>query len=452
MAGRKKIERKPLPKGIPSHEEVSTRKWGIREPEKKKEERKVDPRHFSVVGVDGKGGFKFPSESPQETTKQKLIKEEFDPHSKEGSLFMVSAVDMHAIYAREQRERQEGRGAGMHPEEVTAEDREAVRQMFTDAMEQVMDGVNMFGGMRELRGSVLGSGSLGAINISAFSKFEEVVLADVQSMLSQRAVQEQAGDDWALQHKFQFYREDVTGLIPSFRWRCENLFGVADNEDEAMDLLQGFFRKGVIPEHMQHTTIGNTTMRYVPRSDVIVINQLLHELAPLFVTHLSKELHRLKSQKWASAGADMYRKLGHAGTEVLQTITSYLIDRIVRLISWKKTRTVIFIVSLGRQVEVRQKEGDDAFKMVKRRDHSDHVWIERLLKAKVGDPRLVYENSANWTSARWTRGETKFWREEEIHLTGIAFGHDPSEKDWLSSMFGGGYNPFGGEHIWKDEL
>lgn len=419
-------------------------------------ERKDKPvPHFKDVGPerllnkDSKPKFEIPKD-PREEKKKLLINEEFDPLSKEGSLFMVSAVDMHAIFARDQREQQEGRGMGMQAEEVTPEDRVAVRQMFTEAMEQVMGDFNKFGGMRELRGSVLGSGSLGAINISAFKDFEEVVLADVQSSISQRAVQEQAGDDWGTTRKFHYYREDVTGLIPSFRWRCENLFGVAKDESESNELLANFFRKGIIPQHMKYTTLGNTTLRYVPRSDVIVINQLFHELAPLFVTHLSKELTRLKSEKWANPGSGLYRKLGDAAGQGMNTITSYLVDRIIRLIAWKKTRTVIFIVSLGRQVEYRKKEADaEPFKMVKRRGPSDHMWIDRFLQA---DGEKVYEGSAEWTAARWKRGGTSYWREEEIHLTGIAFGNDPPEKEWMSMLFKGGYNPFGGEGIYKDTL
>eukprot|EP01065_Artemidia_motanka_P001898 TRINITY_DN10884_c1_g1_i1.p1 TRINITY_DN10884_c1_g1~~TRINITY_DN10884_c1_g1_i1.p1 ORF type:complete len:501 (+),score=160.49 TRINITY_DN10884_c1_g1_i1:64-1566(+) len=390
---------------------------------------------------------------PNKALKMRLIHEEFDPTSREGALFQISGIDMHAGVARTQRERQEGRSSGQSGELADPADKSAVREMFARNMEKLMEGVDDYSGMRELRASILGSGNMEAIDTGAFRKFEEVVCADVQHSISQQGVGRQTGEDWDLHRRFTYYREDVTGLIPSFRWRCENLFGVADDPEEAYQLLRDYFTGDkFLPEHLKYTKLHNATMRYVPRSDVIVINLLLQEIGVLFVNHLASELDRLKSHRWPGAGSDIYRKLGEGGSAVIEKVTTYLIRRILKLIRKRVGRTVIVVMSLGRTVEHRQKADEEKpFSMVRRREHNDHQWIDMLLEADFGDPKIVAEDSAQWTAARWKRGETQHWREEEIHLTAISYGQDVSQREWLNMLSKGGYNPFGSDDLWGAE-
>merc|ERR1711939_1123433 len=114
----------------------------------------------------------------------------------------------------------------------------------------------------------------------------------------------------------------------------------------------------------------------------------------------------------------MGRSLGRGAGELVQRVTKYFMKRLLRMVRHRRTRTVVFVLSQGRTVEYKHKEGDEEpTKLVKRRSHSDQQWIDMLKNADFGDPKIIFDESATRVASRWTRQSARQWREEEIHIT-----------------------------------
>ena len=309
-----------------------------------------------------------------------MVKQEFDPTSEEGQLYLLSALEFHAELV--------GKQQNMYAVDDTTlalnrNDTRESEELINGMIDSFMKDCDGFEGMREYRVAVLGSGDLLGIDLTRFEDFEEISLADVNIYNTQLAL----GDDryTTLHGKASLHREDISGILPAFRWKTEHIYGVVDTPEEAYQYLSQYIRSETfLPDHLRYDTGFNSSMRYIPHSDIIVVNQLFHEVGYGFVKHLQSEMVRLKNRAWGTTATEVFMGLSDAAGVLQEKVEERVFDELVRKMALNKNRKCLIFISLQRETEWTESEdGTRSDPIITRTADGDSRFVKRF--AALGD-------------------------------------------------------------------
>ncbi|KAJ9454557.1 hypothetical protein DIPPA_08551 [Diplonema papillatum] len=365
-----------------------------------------------------------------------VLASEFDPTSDEGRLFSLSSVETMEQLLHGRRA-DAGGGFEMSWLAPTApakhpSDGGTVETTLTSILREWLGSVQTYAGMRELRASVIGAGDLLGLPLQLLSdRFARVSLSDVGFGVTQGALQSGPED---LPGKVSYFKEDVTGLLPSFRWKCEYLFGVVDNPEQAFEVISEYIESdSFFPAHLTHDTPYNSSLRHVPSGDVVIVNLLFHTLGESFLSHLTHELTRLKAARWPSI-PDAGASLGPAAAALHRKLTRHVARRVAEKMTRNPNRKLLVLLSplLQREVAAEGPEGGGGAGhpgRVLRRWGGDEDVVEYF--EGLDGAAVVHRSEATMVGARWTKGGKAYLREDTVAITALSYGEELSMEAWL---------------------
>eukprot|EP01064_Diplonema_japonicum_P021112 TRINITY_DN30661_c0_g1_i1.p1 TRINITY_DN30661_c0_g1~~TRINITY_DN30661_c0_g1_i1.p1 ORF type:complete len:417 (+),score=41.89 TRINITY_DN30661_c0_g1_i1:55-1305(+) len=351
-----------------------------------------------------------------------VMEEEFNPESGEGTLFKLSSID--TLEEVEEDKRGE--------REYIDNDTTAVKKNFMEIFEKYRSTTENHAGMREFRASILGSGDLTGIPLDIMKDFTEVDLYDAAPSATYKALRKFP----ELSSTASVIREDITGLLPSFRWKCEYLFGIVDTPKQAFSLLRKYIDSDrFYPKHLGYDVGYNSSLRSLSTSDVIVVNTLFHELGDGFVRHLSTEMRRLKQEAWPGMESPV-AGLGGSVSTLSAKLRSKLVDRIKYKISLNPNRVLLILLTLDRSTRysVHPVTGALQFPHILRKGNSERNVIQAF---NTSEAVTLHDSSATMVSYRVKEGERLYAVEETVRATAFTYHNEFNMEQWLESLRSG---------------
>ena len=356
-----------------------------------------------------------------QTGVQSMIENEFDPTSEEGILFQISSMESLDILARRDfTPTQEG-------------DTTDVETAFTECYNLWKSTADNYSGMRDFKGAIIGAGDLKGIPINLFKDYEEVALADV-SLESTRDAIVNLPDPTAAR-AMSFFQEDVTGMIGGFRWKTEYLFGIVETQDKAYEAISDYIESPYFyPKHQQYDTPFNSSLRYASTSDVIVINLMLHQLGPVYISHLGSELRRLKSERWNNVVGLLNQGLGMSTVTLHNKLRRRFVSELTRKMSYNPNRKLLIIITLDKQIEYMVDDSNTVLRQSVIRNGNVDTDIIDLFKS---NGTLLSETTSTMTTRRWESNGQRFKLDETVRITGITFNDEMTFQEYLESIRNG---------------